>query len=171
MVKVRVGCSIKSLLCHQLGLSPEYLEGRIQTILLDGRPVDDVESAIVKQGSILALSAALPGLVGATLRRGGYYAPLRSHISHSEAASSQPIQEGMISLKLFNLPLDELGSTFLKKGIWINGRDLADFLKRQPDAFWSRCKGATVDGKKFDLDKLAKMKWPDRHVFLRVRTC
>jgi len=88
MVKIRVGCSIKSLLCNQLGLSQEYLEERIQTILLDGRPVDDVESAIVKQESTLALSAALPGLVGATLRKGGYYAPLRSHISHSETASS-----------------------------------------------------------------------------------
>ena len=171
MVNARVRCSIKSLLCNQLGLSQEYLEERIQTILLDGRPVDDVESAIVKQESTLALSAALPGLVGATLRKGGYYAPLRSHISHSETASSQPIQEGMIFVKLFNLILRELGPTFLKKGIWINGRDLADFFKTQPDVFWSRCKGATVDGKKFDLDKLAHMKWPGRHVFLRVRTC
>ena len=171
MVKGRVGCSIKSLLCHQLGLSPEYLERRIQTMFLDGRPVDDVESATLKQGSILALSAALPGLVGATLRRGGYYASLRSHISHSEGASSQPLRKGMIFVKLFNLILKELGPSFLKKGIWINGRDLADFLKRQPNDFWSRCKGAAVDGKKFDLDKLAQMKWPDRHVFLRVRTC
>ena len=171
MVKIRVGCSIKSLLCNQLGLSQEYLEERIQTILLDGRPVDDVESAIVKQESTLALSAALPGLVGATLRKGGYYARLRSHISHSETASSQPIQEGMISLKLFNLLLDELGPTFLKKGIWINGRDLADFLNGQPDDFWSGCKCATVDGKKFELDKLTQIKWPDRHVFLRVKTC
>jgi hypothetical protein len=171
MVNARVGCSIKSLLCNQLGLSPKYLEERIQTILLDGRPVDDVESAIVKQESTLALSAALPGLVGATLRKGGYYAPLRSHISHSETGSSQPIKEGMISLKLFNLLLDELGPTFLKKGIWINGRDLADFLTRQPDDFWSGCKCATVDGKTFDVDKLTRIKWPDRHVFLRVKTC
>ncbi len=77
----------------------------------------------------------------------------------------------MIFVKLFNLILKELGPTFLKKGIWINGRDLADFLKRQPDDFWSGCKYAIVDGKKFDLDKLAQMKWPDRHVFLRVKTC
>lgn len=171
MVNARIGSSIKSLLCNQLGLSPKYLEERIQTILLDGRPVDDVESVLVKQESTLALSTALPGLAGATLRKGGYYAPLRSHISHSETAGSQPIQEGMISLKLFNLLLDELGPTFLKNGIWINGRDLADFLNGQSDDFWSGCKSATVDGKKFELDKLAHMKWPDRHVFLRVKTC
>jgi hypothetical protein len=171
MVNARVRCSIKSLLCRQLGLIPKYLARRIQTILLDGRPVDEVESAVVKQESTLALSAALPGLVGATLRKGGYYAPLRSHISRSETASSQPIQEGTIFVKLFNLILKELGPTFLKRGIWINGRDLADFFKRQPHDFWSGCKCATVDGKKLDLDKLAHMKWPGRHVLLRVRTC
>lgn len=170
IVKAQVGCSIKTLLCQQLDLSPEYLEERIQTIFLDGKPVDDVHSATVKQGSTLALSAALPGLVGASLRKGGYYAPMRSQISYREVTPSGPLQEGVIILKLFNLTLKELGPTFLKRGVWINREDLSDFFKRQPDDFWSAFKAARVDGKKFDLEKIPEIRLADRYVFLQLRT-
>jgi len=170
IVKAHVGCSIKTLLCEQLDLSPDYLEERIQTIFLDGKPVDDVNIATVKQGSTLALSAALPGLVGAMLRKGGYYAPMRDQISYREVTTSEPLQEGIIFLKLFNLTLKELGPTFLKRGVWINGEDLSDFFKRQPDDFWSAFKAARVDGKKFDLEKIPEIRLADRYVLLQLRT-
>ena len=170
MVKVQVGSTIKSLLCQQFGLSPEYLEKRIQTIFLDGKPVDNVDSVIVKQGSTLALSAALPGLAGATLRRGGYYAPMRSQISHREEAAPEPHHEGMIFLKIFNMLLKELGAFFLKRGIWVKGKDLSDLFKRQPDDFWARCEGVKLDGEKIDLKRLKEINWADRHVFLQVRS-
>jgi len=170
MVNAQVGSTIKSLLCQQFGLSPEYLENRIQTIFLDGKPVDNVDSATVKEGSTVALSAALPGLVGATLRRGGYYAPMRSQISYREEAAPEPHHEGMILLKLFNLLLKELGPSFLKRGIWVKGKDLSDLLKRQPDDFWVRCEGVKLDGEKVDLKTLKEINWADRHVFLQVRS-
>ena len=170
MVKVQVGSNIESLLCQQFGLSQEYLEKRIQTIFLDGKPVDDVDSAIVKQGSTLALSAAMPGLVGATLRRGGYYAQMRSQISYREETGSQAIHEGMIFLKLFNVLLKELGPSLLKRGISIKGKDLSDFFKRQLDDFWAGCKEAKLDGEKIDLETLKEINWADRHVFLQVRS-
>ena len=170
MVKVQAGSSIKSLLCQQFGLSPEYVENRIQTIFLDGKPVDNVDSATVKQGSTVALSAALPGLVGATLRRGGYYAPMRSQISYREEAAPEPHHEGMIFLKLFNMLLKELGPSFLKRGIWIKGKDLSDLFKRQPDDFWAGCEGVKLDGEKIDLKRLKEINWADRHIFLQVRS-
>jgi hypothetical protein len=168
MVKAQVDCTIKTLLCQQLGLSPEYLETRIQTIFLDGRPVDDVNSATVMEGSTLALSAAMPGLVGATLRKGSYYASMRSQISYREMAPSKSPHKGMILLKLFNFILKELGPTFLKQGVWINGKDISDFFTRQSDDFWAGCEAATVNGKKFDLDKLLDITWEGKHVFLQL---
>jgi hypothetical protein len=168
MVKVQVDCTIKTLLCQQLGLNPEYLQTRIQTIFLDGRPVDDVNSATVMEGATLALSAAMPGLVGATLRKGSYYASMRSQISYREMATSKSPHKGMILLKLFNLILKELGPTFLKQGVWINGKDISDFFTRQSDDFWTGCKAANIDGKKFDLDKLLDITWADKHVFLQL---
>jgi hypothetical protein len=168
-VKAQAGCSVKTFLWEQLGVSPEYLEERIQTIFLDGRPVDDVNSAIIEHGSTLALSAAMPGLAGATLRKGGYYAPMRSQISYRQVTTSKPLQEGMIFLKLFNLVLKELGPTFLKQGVWINGKDLSDFFKRQPDNFWAGCHMAELGGKDLDVAELLEVKWADREVFLQVR--
>ena len=64
-VKTQAGNSIKNLLCDQFGVDAGYLEDRIQTIFLDGKPVDDAETAIVKSGSTVALSAAM------TLRHAG----------------------------------------------------------------------------------------------------
>jgi len=168
MVKAQVDCNIKTLLCEQLGLDPEYLETRIQTIFLDGRPVDDVNSAAVMDGSTLSLSAAMPGLVGATLRKGSYYASMRSQISHKEMAHSKPPHKGVILIKLFNLILKELGPIFLKKGVWINGKDISNFFIRQPHDFWEGIKEAKVDGKKIDLDKLLNITWENKHVFLKL---
>ena len=168
-VKARVGCSAKILLCRQLGLNPKYLEERIQTIFLDGRPVDDVNSAIIEHGSTLALSAAMPGLAGAILRKGGPYASMRNQISYRQAPTSKPLQDGVILLKLFNLLLKDLGPTFLKQGIWINGKDLSDFFKRQPDDFWAGCHMAQLDGKDVDVAELLEMKWTGKEVLLQVR--
>ena len=170
MVKVQAGSTIKSLLCRQFGLSPEYLEERIQTIFLDGKPVDDLDHAVVKNGSTLALSGAMPGLAGATLRKGGYYAPMRSQISYKEESAPEPHEEGMIFLKLFNLLLKELGPFFFKRGIWVKGKDLSDFFKRQPDDFWAGCREAKLDGEKIDLEMLKEINWADEYILLQLRT-
>jgi len=69
-VRAQVGCTIKSMLCRQFGLDPVYVEERIKTVFMDGKAVDDMDSAVIKDSSTLALSAAMPGLVGATFRRG-----------------------------------------------------------------------------------------------------
>jgi hypothetical protein len=169
-VKAQIGSSIESLLCQQFGLSPEYLDKRIQTIFLDGRPVDDVVSVTVRQGSILALSAAMPGLVGATLRRGGFYAPMRKQISHKEGEGAKKPHAGTIFLKLFNLVLRELGPSFLKRGIWLKGEDLDAFFKGQPDDFWEGCMSALLDGEDLDPKRLPEMAWKGGQVHIKIIT-
>lgn len=83
MLPVRTGCSIRNLFREQLGLPETYLEQRIQTLFLNARPVDDVNTTLIQDGSTLALSAAMPGLLGATMRKGGWYAAFRKDISQS----------------------------------------------------------------------------------------
>ena len=70
LVKVPGSGSIRTILCRHLSLAPDYLEGRIRTIFLNGKPVDEIDTAIVGPGDTLALSAAMPGLVGAYASRG-----------------------------------------------------------------------------------------------------
>ena len=169
MVKAEVGCSIKSFLCEQLGVGPEYLEDRIQTIFVDGKPVDDVNSAIIEHGSTLALSAAMPGFLGATLRKGSYYAAMRSEISYRKETKPGPVREGMVFLKLFNLLLRELGPHFLKRGIWVDGKILEDFFKSQSDDFRAGCRSARLDGERIEPDKLSDIKLMNEKVFLQLQ--
>ena len=145
-IKGYVGCSVKSFLCEQFGLSPEYLEKRIQTIFLDGDAVDDVERATVEDGATLSLSAAMPGLAGAVLRKGGYYAAMRDQISCKGETTSASMQSGKILVKLFNMPLQELGPIFLEHGIWVEGNKLKDVFNARADDFQRGCREVLADG-------------------------
>lgn len=107
-------CSIQDFLCEKLGLAPEYVENRITTVFLDGKVVDDLEQAMLRNGSKLALSAAMPGLAGASLRRNGAYAALRQSISQPWPSSDEE-EGGFIQVKLFNLLIAELGPLLRKK--------------------------------------------------------
>src|SRR5512140_1458809 len=60
-IRCRVGCSIEDFLRSELGAGPGMIE-KIQSIMLDGKPVDDIKAALVHDGAVLALSAAMPGL-------------------------------------------------------------------------------------------------------------
>src|SRR4051794_38323776 len=79
-LKACTGGSLRELLCAQLGIPADYVTGRITTIFLDNRPVDDLERTQIREGSRVTLSAAMPGLVGAVMRRSGFYAALRQGI-------------------------------------------------------------------------------------------
>ena len=170
LVKVPGSGSIRTILCRHLGLSPDYLEGRIQTIFLNGKPVDEIDTAMVGQGDTLALSAAMPGLVGATMRRGGYFAGLRANISHRDQNRAVYGGECLVKLKLFNLVTEELGPFFLEKGIWVTERVLELFLHHQSQDFWTGFLAAHSNGEELDLQALTAMAWPQGEdlVCLRV---
>ena len=168
ILKCRTGISVRNLLCHQIGVSDDYLDQRIQTIFLDGKVVDDVDTAVIHQGSSLALSAAMPGLAGAVLRRGGAYAAMRSQISHKNNTADDSAENGTVMLKLFNLVALELGPLFLKQGIWITGKNLGNFFQRVPDFFWDGCLTVEIDGISQDLRKMPLMGWRQEQVFLKL---
>jgi len=163
ILKALVGCSIKSFLTQQLGVSPEYITERIQSVFLEGRPVDDLDSAVIHDGSHLSLSAAMPGLVGATMRRGGFYGALRSSITYKESGSPCEIAEGCVHLKLFNLLMKELGPDIFKMGIYLSSSHLAEFLSGQPLEFWQGCKEILLNEKPVRRDLLDKENWLSRY--------
>jgi len=168
LVGGQVGCSLESFLRDQVGLGAEYLEKRIQTFFLDGKAVDDAASAVVKDGSTIALSAAMPGLLGATLRKGSFYARLREQISYTEKAADPSFKEGKVLVKLFNLLIQEIGPLFLKRGIYMEGRDLQHLIEENSGALLQGCTEATLDGSKIEPLRLAEMQWPEGMVFLQI---
>jgi hypothetical protein len=145
-VMAMVPCTINGLLCDQLGLSRAYVLERITTIFLDGKATDSIDLAIVKESSTIALSAAMPGVVGATMRRGSFYASMRSAITCMDKGKTGACRKGMVHVKLFNLLLTDLGPEFLKGGIIITRSELSDFLNHKRDFDWQGCSEALING-------------------------
>jgi hypothetical protein len=154
MVKTRVGVSVQTFLSNHLALSPEYIRDRVKTIFLDGKAVDELDKALVQDGSRLALSAALPGLAGAVLRRGSPFAGLRSQVDGRKQGTSKEPKEGFVYLKLFNLLLPEMGPTLLERGVMIPRKDFLEFWEGLPEQLWREWGKARVNGKETEVGQI-----------------
>lgn len=116
-------CSVLDFLTGQVGIDQAYVRDRIATVFLDGSVLDDLAAASLRPGSTLTLSAAMPGLVGASLRKGGFYSAMRSEISwkvDANAPEQGAAPPDTIRLKLFNTVLREIGPTVLRRGVLID---------------------------------------------------
>ena len=169
-LNVQTGCSVKELLCQQFGIPEDYLVERIKTIFLNAKVVDDVSSATVNEGCTLALSGAMPGLVGAILRSGGFYASMRSQISYDQNKPSSVPSAGKITLKLLNLVVKELGPAFLEQGIWFNGGGLQEFIKHHLEELKAGGAANELDGEPVEIHNLLGLDWEGQTVFLRVKS-
>jgi uncharacterized protein (DUF2164 family) len=167
-VNIHSGVTVKDLLCKQLGIHEDYLAQRIQTIFLNAKVVDDVNTAIVAEGSTLALSGAMPGLVGAILRGGGYYAAMRNQLSHMEGELSSQAQSAKITLKLMNLVAKEIGPVFLQQGIRIERQTLREFVEHRTDDLKAGCIACELDGNPVEFSSLQEIDWHDDMVILQV---
>ena len=152
-----------------MGLDPEYIENRIQTIFLDGKAVDNIDSCVIKNGSSIALSAAMPGVVGATLRRKSHYASMRGSISHEDEPSSGS-GKWRVTIKLFNLIAKELGNELLEHGIWINSDDFKRFINKLDKKIVGAIKSAQINEKIIDQTELSETGLEGEKIFLQVRS-
>jgi hypothetical protein len=169
-VKTIMEKSVKQMLCDQFGLNPDYVVNRIKTIFYNGKPVDDMETAIVHDGATLALSAAMPGLVGATFRSGGVLSPFRSTISYRPDDCKTPDSgEGAVYIKLFNLLVPEIGPEFLKRGIFLHKPLVDSFLKEQDPDFWRQCRSLLLDNVPTDSSELIQNGIPGSTEFVYLR--
>jgi hypothetical protein len=163
------GESVEGFLQKAAGVSPDYLKNRVQTVFLDGRVLDDVGTALVGEGATVALSAAMPGLAGAVLRRGGFYAAMRRPISHETSARTQTGRQISATLKLFNLVARDLGPELLTRGIRVPGDRLQDFIARQGRWLWHGCVAAELNGQLIEAGQIADLIQADRQVVLIVK--
>jgi len=150
----QVETSIEDLLLRQLGLKPKFIAEKVNTVFLDGSCVDDISTAILKDGSIVAFSSAMPGLAGATLRRGGHYACLRDSITHVEKDMPDIRRDGYVTVKLFNLLMAELGRVFLEKGIVLNRPSAVDLLNREHEDLWRHADKVRIWGTPSSREKV-----------------
>jgi hypothetical protein len=147
---IETGCTLRDLLCGQIGLSDEYLDHRIQTLFLNFRPVDDVDKTIINDGSTLALSSAMPGILGATMRKGGRYAPFRESISHKQEKNDNKGETGAITIKMFNMVAVEVGFQLLERGVEVDGASLFRVVAQFPGKLPESIKKMSLDGQIVD---------------------
>jgi hypothetical protein len=168
IVHAVVGCNLQELLSNQLGIDENYLQTRVQTIFLNNSPVDDTAATTVPDGATLSLSAAMPGLNGAVMRKGGILASLRQSISqHNDNECSEP-RRGKIKLKLFNLVAKEIGPDFLASGILVKGQALAEVIALQTPRFWQSVHYVEIDKVRYEAERLRTLDISSRDVFLQV---
>jgi len=170
-LRCQVGVPLASFLKETVNLSQAYIDDRISTVFLDGKPVDDIEAAVILDGCTVALSSAMPGLVGATMRRKGFYATFRSTITYASTGRGIASGAGSVRLKLFNLVMREVGPDLLKKGIFLQSADLKEFFSRQEDTFFVRVLGARIDGHFIDPIRLKKEGTTIGAGLVELKTC
>lgn len=154
-LQAQIGCSVMDLLTEQFGVDECYVVERITTLFLDGKAIDAPESSYVKDGATLALSSAMPGLVGATMRRGGHLAAMRGAITY-RAQPQVASARGRVRVKLFNMVMAELGATILAQGIYLSYAELASMLDAQGDSFWQGCRAVSLGSKLLDQASLVE---------------
>ena len=169
-MEILAGSSIRQVIVEQLGIAEDYLENRVQTLFLNGKPVDDVDAMKVSDGSVLALSAAMPGLAGATLRKGGKYAAFRQQISLGSDSPVPVLRKGRMILKLFNQVTEEQGPVVLTKGIGMSGGDFLDVIRKAQDqSLMQEILKAEVNGKAIAPEMLDPEISGKTAVFLSIR--
>jgi hypothetical protein len=167
-IPIENSMSVQAILSEICGLTDAFIKDRIQTLFLNGNPVDDFSTAIVNPGDTLALSAAMPGLVGATMRSAGKLACFRSNISHRDNPVRADLQTGTVSLKLFNLLLKDLGPGFLSRGVLISAKKIDDILNGFSPEDWQACDHMTLNGKAINRAGLARMNRQEVMIELQV---
>ena len=163
-----VGGSIGSFLREDLCLEKGFVDKMIQTVFLDGMPVDDIEAVNIKQGSTVALSGPMPGVAGATLRRGGYYGSMRKEISCRPEAPGGDLKKGTVIIKLFNVLTESVGPGLLEKGVGVRGRDLGALLRDQETIMARALKTVEVEGLSVDFRTAVARAEGDHRMALRV---
>jgi hypothetical protein len=151
------GSSVEAFLRRELGISADYLKERVQTVFLNGRALDDFSAAVVTDGSVLALSAAMPGLAGAVLRRAGFYAAMRRSITHETRPAAAGDRAVRVTVKLFNLVAREIGPRLLRQGIRVEGSALGDLLSRLGRIGWGKILEAGIEGRPVEPEEMTQM--------------
>lgn len=167
-IDVPLGISLEELLSIHLGLGTDYVRDRIQTIFMNGKAIDREQEAMVSDGVTVALSAAMPGLVGATLRKAGLLSAMRSGISQKRILTPGDLERGRITLKFFNMIAEETGSLILTQGVWLTGRQMTDILRDLSSLHAMAKMSCRYNGFSADPDEFGIKIKPEEDVFLKV---
>ena len=151
-VMSRDGASLAQFLGQDVGLDVEFLAHEVQSIFCNFRPVDSLETSHVHEGTVVALSAAMPGLVGAVMRKDGVLASLRETITdHGEdTVAADDALQVLVWFKAFNTLREHLARLLLRRGVLLPMQRAETLLRELPENFWKKSRGVVVRGRRFN---------------------
>lgn len=155
LVRVPPGVTLDDVL-RDAGFSRKYLDERVQTIFLDGSVVDEPQSEPVRDGSSIALSAALPGLAGAIFRKGNTLSVLRSATAKRPDTRTEQGRLGIARIKLYNVVAEEMGPELLGTGVLVKRSELEEEFAARRDLLETSITEAELDGEKVEPATLFK---------------
>lgn len=133
------GKSIYSFLTDTCRMSESYISQKVKTVLLNGGPVDNIFNTGIKEGDTIAVSGAMPGIVGAMMRMGSPYAAMRESITVRPGKALSQGKEIVVLLKLFNVILSDMGPGFLEEGVLLERERVSGLLKEHGDEIDAGC--------------------------------
>lgn len=129
-IKTNTGVDMIAFLCQVPGFNLDYISSTVETIFLNGNPVDDLTLPVTGDAPVLALSAAMPGLAGAIFRKNSIHSALRTQTIVQETSTDKS-RAITVTLKLFNSIAKERGAYLLETGITIRASKVLTFLRQR----------------------------------------
>lgn len=128
LIHAESGMSIREFMVDAIGLAPDYAENRVRTIFLNSSPVDDIDGIKIKDGDIISLSGALPGICGIAMGRDTVISAFRTDISATAAEEDILKGDAVIQVKMFNLVASEAGQVLLQRGVIVEAATIIKSL-------------------------------------------
>ncbi len=151
------GISVNEFLTKHLRLDADFIQNRIQTIFMNGQPVDDPEGTRIQAPSSLALSAAMPGLFGAAFRKDGQYRAMRRSWPADQPGPENSESDAMVpvTVKCFNQVAEAVGDDLLGRGVCMDAGDFLQFWNSQHTVLEPGCLGVWMDGTQINPEQVA----------------
>lgn len=151
------GISVSRFLEQHLRLDADFIQNRIQTIFINGQPVDDPEGTRIHAPCSIALSAAMPGLFGAAFRKDGQYRAMRRSCPTGQPGPEKSESDAMVpvTVKCFNQVAEAVGDDLLDRGVCMDAGDFLQFWNSQHTVLESGCLGVWMDGAQIDPGQVA----------------
>lgn len=163
---VPAGSSVKAVL-DAAGFSPSYLQDKVKTVFLDGTAVDNLEAERIKHRSVIAVSGAMPGLVGAIFRKDSPISGLRSNVAKRPYDRSHQHGDELVLLKMFNIIAEEMGPELLRSGLTVAGKDMENFFANRRELLEKAILEVELDGKPIALQELFSISFSNsEHIHL-----
>ncbi len=128
------GMTVRQFMIEIVGYTDSQIEEEVRTVFLNFSPVDDIDTAYVKNDDRLAMGSPMPGLVGICMGRDNPYKSFRSGIdTQNEEGGEQFGDPIRVFIKVFSTLAVDTGADLLKSGILVNADLLTTLLAEQKE--------------------------------------